>query len=157
MSGTREQALHRPIQGAASAEATTAAELNLSEYAARLVGHRLGVRRLEARMLELQAPTTEQLAQLIGELEALDSQGSLLAMYARLLPDEMKRSYGQQASAADAVAMLRHMVQGRQTLLAGQASVASAHQQEREIDLLARLQAKLARIVETGIHAGGMP
>jgi hypothetical protein len=130
--------------------APVAADLNLNEYAARLVGHRLGVRRLEARMLELKAPTTEQLANLVGELETLHNQASLLAMYARLLPDEMQGAYGRPVSAADAVGMLSDMIHGRRTLLAAEARPASAAGWDREGAQLITLAEKLAHIAAVG-------
>ena len=130
--------------------APVAADLNLNEYAARLVGHRLGIRRLEARMLELKAPTTEQLANLVGELETLHSQASLLAMYARLVPDEMQGAYGRPVSAADALTMLNAMVQGRQTVLAAETRPTLGAVQDREEAQLNTLAAKLAHMAGGG-------
>jgi hypothetical protein len=105
-------------------------ELNVSEYAARLVGQRRGLERLEASILMLSRPTADQLAELVGELESLQDQGALLNLYVHMLPTRMQAAYGPQASSEVAVTMLQDLIARRHAEVAGRASLDPSHAHE---------------------------
>jgi hypothetical protein len=132
-------------------------QLNLREYSARLVGHRMGVRRVEVRLLDMTSATEDELAALVGELERLASQAEFLRLYADLLPVEPEATPGRPVPASGAAATLQRLIALRIAALAGDAHDRGTLAEEGERERLAGLADRMQRLAEAESRRATLP
>jgi len=126
--------------------ASPSTQINLDELAARIAGHNLALRALEAELDQQQAPGAEQLAPLLARLKTLAVRRNDVGLFYELLSPDERLLVGELESPRTIIVEFGRRISEARTRVIGRVSPGGSAKYQAEMRLLDSLSRALAEL-----------